>query len=438
MLKRIFGVIKNHKLISSFVALVLIICITALSIVAVNYGKKKTVTTVKQEPRLENDSISVEETVKEEEEVPPIEQPTAPVSKPTPKPVQVSIAPAVNTDFKFNTNINPDNNVFLDALRYCGYNLDKHRADGLMWQYILWTQKRAKGWLSNITYGGGCTGYETTADGKPDIARFEKGGLVCATYAAYVYFNYLPNVAGIDTSSLPKPDKSYSANDWYIAAKKWISLGFSTSIPFRASSSGNLTVFNCDYDIPIGSLILFCDFKNRNDYCTHICIYAGYVNSYHWVTHVGNANGPEFCAIERMSCGADPQWPLMVVSAPSNIRMSAALEVFLKDNNGVPIANTQFVLKNNQSGKETVLTTDNNGRAFADNLLYGEYTVTQKVPLGYTCDNPEAVLNLTTQNNSLTGISFTDMLIPEPEPEPIPSEQEQSSNDSAQQSDVLE
>ncbi len=412
-MKKVFSEIKNHKLISSCVALVLVICITVLGVLAVNSKKPKTTPVIKNESKITSDTVSVEETVDEtpKEEQQPVT--VTPSSKPkeTQKSVEVKVN-NFNNDFKYNTNTDPNNNIFLDALSYCGYNLEKHRADGLMWHYILWTQKRAKGWLSNITYGGGCTGYETTADGKPNIARFEKGGLVCASYATYVYFNYLPNVAGIDTSSLPKPVKSYLAHDWYQAAKKWIELGYSQSIPFRASESGNLTVFRCDYDIPIGSLILFCDFKNRNDYCTHICIYAGYVNGYHWVTHVGNANGPEFCAIERMSCGADPQWPLMVVSTPSNIRMSAAIQVSLKDDGGNPIANTQFTLKNNQTGKENVLITDQNGQAFKDNLSYGEYTLVQTVPDGYTCENESIILNLTTQNNSLNSVSFTDSLIP--------------------------
>jgi len=210
-------------------------------------------------------------------------------------------------------------NVFLDALIYTGYNYKKTVKDNPNWNYVLCAQKRGKGWLSKITYGGGSTGYEKTSSGKPNIKKFQKGGLVCASYATYVYFNYLPNVAKINTSKLAKPKRSYSANDWYIAGQKWVKAGYSKYLRFSAKSSGTRTIFKPIDKIPIGSLMLFTDFKKRNNYCTHICIYAGEKNGYHWVTHVGNANGPEFCAMERMSCGADPQWPLKVISLPNNL-----------------------------------------------------------------------------------------------------------------------
>ncbi len=221
--------------------------------------------------------------------------------------------------FKYNTNLVPDDNVFLDALEFTGYNLKKHRSDGLMWTYILSTDKAHRGWLSKITYGGGCSGYEKDANGMPNIARFEQGGLVCASYATYVYFNYLPNVARIDTSALDRPEKSWDANCWYLAGKKWVEKGYSRYIEWSAKPNGTRTIFNAAEDIPIGSLMLMQDFNNRNGHCTHICLYAGYKNGNHWVTHVGNANGPEFCAMERMSCGPDPQWPLAVITTPKNL-----------------------------------------------------------------------------------------------------------------------
>ncbi|HCH28136.1 MAG TPA: hypothetical protein DEW35_01375, partial [Ruminococcaceae bacterium] len=192
-------------------------------------------------------------------------------------------------------------------------------SDGLMWIYILAAEKRAKGWLSNITYNFGCTGYETDANGKPNISRFEHGGLVCASYATYVYFNYLPNVVGIDVSKLAKPADPQKAQQWYLAGQKWIADGYSKSINWTARMNGTHTVFEPAEPIPIGSLMLTQDFNNRNGHATHISIYAGYKNGYHWVTHVGNTNGPEFCAMERMSCGPDPQWPLAIITTPNGI-----------------------------------------------------------------------------------------------------------------------
>ena len=62
---------------------------------------------------------------------------------------------------KNNLKMNINDNVFMDSLIYTGYNIKKHRRDNLMWVYVLASQKRGKGWLSDIGYGGGSSGYET-------------------------------------------------------------------------------------------------------------------------------------------------------------------------------------------------------------------------------------------------------------------------------------
>ena len=41
------------------------------------------------------------------------------------------------TEQKYNPTFDIEDNVFLDALAYTGYNIEKHRADGLMWEYVL-------------------------------------------------------------------------------------------------------------------------------------------------------------------------------------------------------------------------------------------------------------------------------------------------------------
>lgn len=352
----------------------------------------------------------------------------------------VASKPAVNnTDYKYNTNIDIDNNVFLDALVYTGYNLEKHRADGLMWQYVLASQKRGKGWLSNIGYAGGSTGYETK-NGKPDIKAFERGGLVCASYVTYVYFNYLPNVAGIDTSSLTRPNKSYSANDWYIAASDWVKKGYSKTISFKASkTSAGFINFKASEEIPIGSIMAFSDAKKPGStHCSHVAVYAGYKNGYNWVFHVGNQNGPEFCAVERMYFGPDPQWPLAVITTPSNIRMSALLEVSVKDENGAALSGVKFNLKNTKTGAVKYLgTSDKNGKLSVGSLSYGDYILIQTVPAGYTCANASQNIKLTTADNSYNKASFTNIKIPpavsEPESEPE-SEAESSSEVSSEES----
>lgn len=387
-------------------------------------------TTVSSEPE---SAVSSEQSVSSEEvpvssEETPVSSEQQPVAPPT---------PSTNTQFNYNSNMSVDSNVFLDALEYTGYNLTAQRNSGRMWdsgsRYVLCSQKRGLGWLSNITYDdyGRASGYETTPEGKPNIAHFEKTGLVCATYATYVYFNYLPNVAGIDTSSLARPAKSYSANDWYLAGQKWVEAGYSRYIDFTANDGGSITndiKFNAAEEIPIGSLIILCDWYNRSQWCSHVCIYAGKVNGYHWVTHVGNENGPEFCAIERMNRKPHPQWPIAIITTPSNIRFSAALEVSVNDQDGNPMENVDVSVKHKSSGIVTELgKTNADGKVTGEGLSYSEYEVIQTAPDGYICADSSQTVIFTTKNNSLNTVNFTNT---KEENSSEPSENTENDNES--------
>lgn len=224
------------------------------------------------------------------------------------------------TEQKYNPNFDIEDNVFLDALTYTGYNMEKHRADGLMWEYVLAAEKRGKGWLSPITYGGGSTGLETTSEGLPDLKKFQRGGLVCASFASYVYFNYLPNVAGIDTSSLKIPDRTPSAQSFYLAAQQWLADGYTRNIAFTAENRGGGIKFMPEEEIPIGSIIAFHDMNQPGKTTAdHITVYVGHKNGYHWVIQTGNKNGPEFCAVERFKFGPDPMWPMAIFTTPTCI-----------------------------------------------------------------------------------------------------------------------
>ena len=321
--------------------------------------------------------------------------------------------PVNNGGYQYNTNLNIEDNVFMDSLIYTGYNMKKHRADGKMWQYILAKYKRGYGWLSNITYAGGSSGLETK-NGKPDIKYFERNGLVCASFATYVYFNYLPNVAGIDTSSLPRPENTRLADSWYKAVQKWIKKGYSREIGFTAKKdSSNYIVFKPKEEIPIGSIIIFRPYSSSAKVGSHVVVYAGYKNGYHWVYHVGTKNGPEMCAVERMLYGPEPQWPLMVVTTPKNIRMAAMLEIELKDDSGKAIQGVSFSLKSKETGKTIFLgKTDKKGKISKECLNYGEYTLIQKsVPKGYTAKVTQTKLKLTTKNNSKNTVKIVNTKI---------------------------
>lgn len=445
----ITGFISNHKIPVSIVAGMTALCIIAASATVFVLKSRQEAHETVSTPSVEDTIASVSPVVSEVEslEESSLEEPTESSepesSKPVSKPQQTSSVkkettvknesvakPVANNSYKYNTNSNIDDNIFMDALIYTGYNIEKHRADGKMWQYILSANKRGLGYLSKISYGGGSSGYETL-NGKPDIKYFEKHGLVCASYVTYVYFNYLPNVAGIDTSALPKPTRPTSANDWYSALKQWVNKGYSKKITFTATkTSAGFINFKPSENIPIGSVIVFCDSRNRSDYGSHVAIYAGYKNNYNWIFHVGNKNGPEFCAVERMNFGHDPQWPIAVIAPPSNIRMSAMLEITVKDDLGNPVSGSAISLKNSKTGAVINLGTVNSGKLSKEGLSYGDYVLSFTVPDGYTADSTVKNIKLTTAQNSRNSVDIK--LSKKPDVSELqPTESDQNSLDSS-------
>lgn len=454
LLSKLSGLWSGHKIPICITAAVAALCITVSAGTVLALRKKPEIPP--KSDSLISDSESAESVFEsdaeiEETEVSSAQESVASVSSESSKPVSSapkkatpkkeqpasSAQTATTGGYKYNSNSDIDDNIFLDALIYTGYNINKHRADGRMWQYILAANKRGLGYLSNITYGGGSSGYETSG-GKPDIKYFEKHGLVCASYVTYVYFNYLPNVAGIDTSALPKPARSTSANDWYLALKQWVSKGYSRKISFTASkTSAGFVNFKPSEKIPIGSIVVFCDSRNRSDYGSHVAIYAGYKNNYNWLFHVGNKNGPEFCAVERMNFGHDPQWPIAVITPPENIRMSAMLEITVTDNSGKPVSGASVSLKNSKTGTVIDLGMSGGKALTKEGLTYGDYTLSFTVPAGYTAESTVKTLKLTTANNSKNTVNITLTAIP-----PVPSESpssdisdESSSEEAAADSD---
>ncbi len=321
------GWLQLHKVIALIVAGVIVLT-TAGVVILSSTGKNDPPPAVDQNTDITEDTADVSggnDTTPEDPDPQP-EDPDKDKVGDTDKHINsqsypATVYPPEGTNYVFRTDIDMDNNIFMDSLGYTGYNLKKHRADGLMWTYILSTDKRHRGWLTEIgyDYDGSTSGYETNAQGLPDIDFFVKKDMVCASYITYVYFNYIPNVVGTDVSMLCKPQNPKLANDWYKASKQWVLDGHSVMIPFKARLSGGFIKFEAEREIPIGSLIYFCDAKNKSDWASHVCIYAGYKNGNHWVYHVGNDNGPEFCSIERMHFGPDPQWPIGVIATPTPV-----------------------------------------------------------------------------------------------------------------------
>ena len=129
-----------------------------------------------------------------------------------------------------------------------------------------------------------------------------------------------------------------------------------------------------------------------------------------------------------MNFGHDPQWPIAVIIPPTNIRMSALLEINVTDQNGSPVSGSALTLKNSKTGATVNLGTANGEKLSKEGLSYGDYTLSFTVPAGYTSDSTSKAIKLTTANNSKNTVSITLAAIP-PAKEETPAESQEGSGD---------
>ena len=96
--------------------------------------------------------------------------------------------------------------AILRALEYTGYDVQKQKDDGTLYQSGSYGSRTPTAILSGINYGTSTSGKETVTDNStvtglaPDIARYQQYGLCCASFVTYFVLNYLPNIEGVDTS----------------------------------------------------------------------------------------------------------------------------------------------------------------------------------------------------------------------------------------------
>ena len=275
-------------------------------------------------------------------------------------------------------------NIYLDALTYTGYKTDAQKADGSIFK--TYSGNAPASVRSGIVYGTGPSGLETVAaDNKtgkaPDIARFKANGLCCASYVSYVYYNYLPNIARMDVSKIPQPANPRSPISYNSAVENWVRSGGARRITFTQGTNS----FTPSEEIPIGSLIIF-KHKTTGE-IAHLALYAGYYAGKHFVTHVGNERGPEISTVEGMSKGDYPETVTQVI-VPAVSEPVGTVSVFKTDENGVPLANAEFIVKSadNPNRMYCIGTTDRDGKAkLSMGLPYGRYIVSEvKFPDGYT------------------------------------------------------
>lgn len=275
-------------------------------------------------------------------------------------------------------------NIYLDALTYTGYKTDVQKADGSIFK--TYSGNAPASVRSGIGYGSGPSGLETVAastkTGKaPDISKFKSGGLCCASYVSYVYYNYLPNIARMDVSKIPQPANPRSPVSYNTAVDGWVANGGAGKIAFTQGTNS----FTPSEEIPIGSLIIF-KHKTTGE-IAHLALYAGYYAGKHFVTHVGNERGPEISTVEGMSKGSYPEVVTQVV-VPKIGEPLGTISVHKTDENGKPLAGAKFKVTMAEHPEYSFLInpTDENGNAKMNmGLPYGKYILTEiEFPEGYT------------------------------------------------------
>lgn len=300
-------------------------------------------------------------------------------------------------------------NVYLDALAYTGYNVQAQKDDGTI--FIKTGSSVSASIRSGIGYGTGPSGLETNSGGAPDIARFRSHGLCCASYVSYVYYNYMTNVAHINTATVPCPSNPRSATAYNTAANGWVESGKARRISFTQSSDGSN--FNPSEEIPIGSLIVFKHIPTGS--IAHVAIYAGYYNGKHFVTHVGNDRGPEFSTIVGMSKGDYPEAVVQVV-VPEFVEAYGSIEVQKNDTNGKGLAGAYFVATSQKDGTQYLIgPTDAGGHGSSiERIPYGQYTVKETVfPANYRAyGQTEWTVTVSAANNGVARFTAVNEEIP--------------------------
>ena len=332
-------------------------------------------------------------------------------------------------------------NAILRALAYTGFNVSWLKKNGYLYvaEYISSSLKtNASHVLSDIGYyeSGACpNGDETVKDsstvsGKaPKISYFESNGLVCASFVTYFLCNYLPNIEGVDTSTIynkvkevGKDGSTYyltSVNTWKSTLDSLASKSGSGVTKYTSSSTAYKNL------VP-GDVIVFA----RDGTNVHIAIYAGEYNlytkdgtnagKYHFIIHVGNARGPEISTVEYMgNAGAKSSKPIAWYHLDVNddVAQTGFIEVYKKDTNGANLSGAKFKAVNQETSDTYYIgPTNSSGYAKSGELPLGTYVVTETVfPDGYeasgttkwtvtlTKDTPNNTITINAVNQKITG-----------------------------------
>lgn len=276
------------------------------------------------------------------------------------------------------------NNDFLDALAYTGFKVDKLKDEGNLFKWQ--SGGSYYDYRSPLGYTYDTSGYESkksskTKTGKaPDIKGMKSmGGLCCASYVTYVYFNYLPNIKGIDYSKSITLSAPRSAPSWCRDLDKAVSKGTATKITnVNKLKIGDILCFETEGAKSYGS------YKGIG----HLAIYLGEHNGVHFLTDCGTDDGPRIGSIE-----ASESWTVNGVQQQcfkygyrlkrqnvGNLTVNLSIE---NSKNGKTHGATKnnFVFELYNSKKKLIASekTNKNGIATFKNIPEGKYTLKEKV-----------------------------------------------------------
>ncbi len=322
-------------------------------------------------------------------------------------------------------------NSILRALEYTGYDVQKQKDNGQLYQYKYMASRLLTNdpdTLSNIGYwdSGSCPNGDETVDdpttvsGKaPKISYFESNGLVCASFVCYYLCNYLPNIEGVDTTHIHEAVKATTMNNGsYSTASVWAwETGLKNLSNQADSGVTRYTDEDTAYDnLMIGDAIVF---SKSDGTLAHIGIYAGEydlyngssnLGTYHFMIHVGNSRGPEITTVEWMSTSTSSK-----SSSPSafyhfdfnDIQTTGHIEVNKADPNGNSLAGAYFTATNTATQTPYIIgPTDSTGYAISGELPLGTYTVVETVfPEGYQASGESSwtvTLSSDTPNMTIT------------------------------------
>ena len=315
----------------------------------------------------------------------------------------------------------PDNmadHAILRALEYTGYNVQKQKDNGTLYQSGSYGSRTPTDILSNISYGTSTSGKETVADSStvtgraPDIATFEKKGLCCAAFVTYFVCNYLPNIEGANTQFITDAINATGMNSqavvtWQTALNKLANEG---KIEKIGTSSSNVDRSK----LSPGDLIIFGNSENSH---VHIAVYSGTYKGQDFLIHVGNDRGPEIMPVAWMSQAGDKSSsPNAYFHLPPEFfEDDGTIEIHKKDTDGKALAGATFTATDSTTGKSYVIgPTDSKGYAEAT-LPYATYTVVEsKFPANYRAYGKSSwtvTLNSSTPNGTVT-INAVNELIP--------------------------